>query len=99
MAEATHGAFCWLVLLVGGLVAAVGVVLLIVYGRIGFYTIALGIAIMGFAARALAQRDYLRAARAGERQEYARLTGEAHRSVGCPIDEPAETSVTDRPGK
>jgi hypothetical protein len=99
IADATHGAFCWLVLLVGGLIAAVGVLLAVGYGRIGYYAIVFGIVVMGAAARALANRNYSKAARAGERQEFARLTGEADRSVGRPAGEHAETSVTDRPRK
>lgn len=95
--ETAHGAFCWLVLLAGGLMVGVGVLLLIRYGRIGYYVGATGVTLMGMAAAALVDRDDLKAARRAERQEFARLTGAAHRSVGSPADTNAETSVRNRP--
>ena len=90
-------AFCWLVLLAGGLLVGVGVLLWIPYGRIGYRACASGVAVMGMAATALAHRDYIKAARRGERQEFARLTGAAHGSDGRPRDDNAETSESDRP--
>jgi hypothetical protein len=94
--EASHGALCWLVLIVGGLIASVGVLFRIRFGGIGYIIMGLGIALMGFAARALAQKQYLRTTRAQERQDFARLTGAAHRRLGGSTDNPTETSVTDR---
>jgi hypothetical protein len=98
VSEATHKLACWLVVLVGGLITAAGALVLLAYGRIGFLVMAVGIALMGLAARARAQQSYLKAARQRELQEYASLTGSAHRSVGSPGADDAETSVTRRPG-
>jgi hypothetical protein len=113
IAEATHRVYCWLIFAVGAAILSVGVPLAVVYGRIGCYAVALGFAIMGFVARALANRDYVKAARVSEREQ-VRTMGEAHRqsildrferagdNVGRPSDKgssdnPPETSVTERP--
>ena len=98
VSEATRGAVCWLVVLVGVLIAAAGASLLLPYGRIGYAVMSVGIALVGLAARAMAQQKYLKAERQRERQEYANLTAAAHDSVGRPGAADAETSVTRRPG-
>jgi hypothetical protein len=97
VSELSHKFACWLIVLVGVLIAAAGALLLLAYGRIGIYVMAAGIALMGLAARVLAQQSYLKSERQRERQEYASLTGVAHRSVGRPGADDPETSVTRRP--
>jgi hypothetical protein len=94
---ATYTALCYVALLVGGLIVGMGVLLIINIGCVGFLGIVSGIAVMGFAARSLASRHDISDVRAEERRGFAKLTGDANRSVGRPMDEHAQTSVTDRP--
>jgi hypothetical protein len=79
-----HRLFCWLILVVGGLVALLGV-------AIGLRRIALliGIALMAAAATAMANQAYRRKARAREREELRRLTL-AHQRARAQLDDPAE---------
>src|SRR5438874_1243752 len=47
VSEATHGAVCWLVVLVGVLIAAAGASLLLPYGRIAYGVMGVGTALVG----------------------------------------------------
>jgi hypothetical protein len=99
IAAASYVAFCCGALLAGGLIAGMGVLLVISFGCVGFLVIMGGISLMLLAASSLASRRDAITMRAEERQEFAKLTGAAHRSIGRARDERTETSVTDRPPK
>jgi hypothetical protein len=99
IANATYVVFGVLLLLAGGLIVVAGLLFAVRYGRIGIYTIGVGIFVMASAVVGILSRHDLRDARRAEQQEFARFTGRAHRSVGGPVTDQAKTAVSDRPPK
>jgi hypothetical protein len=99
IANATFVVVCVLVLLGGGLIVVAGLVVGVRYGRIGIYPIGFGIFVMVLAIAGIQDRHALRDARRAEQQWFARFTGGGHRSVGGPVTDQADTSVSERPPK
>ena len=83
LAEAFHSVFCWLVLIVSGLVALLG------FFFLGWIALVIGITIMSGIAKAIANNSYRKAARAREREELRRLT-RANERARAQVDYRAE---------